>query len=145
MGGGTALEATTAAAGGFSLEVAPGSYLASFSLASFSGPGIAEPVATQVTVGQDNVKLDLVDGHDVLVNLAGTAPTEPPTQPPTEPPHDSGHGRGHGHHHHGGHADHGAGPVPDWAEAHGSGAFADGLQDHLAALVPTVHADTLLS
>jgi len=62
------LSDTTGTAGGYEIAMAPGTYTV-----TFSGGELAAPVVETVTLGNQNVKLDLIDPRDVTAP-ASTAP-----------------------------------------------------------------------
>ncbi len=66
---------TTWAAGGYSLQLAPGTYSV-----SASGAGIGNPVSSTVTLGAQNVELDFTPGSGATSNAAPSITTQPTGQ-----------------------------------------------------------------
>jgi hypothetical protein len=72
------LSDTTGTAGGYEIAAAPGTYTV-----KFSGGGLADPVVKTMTLGDKNVKLDLIDPQDVtapagaeVAGASGSAPLD---------------------------------------------------------------------
>ena len=68
-------------AGGYSLELIPGTFTV-----QFEGGDLSGVVRHTVTVGQDNVKLDVIEGQDVEPILPAPEPVDPGPTPPEPTP-----------------------------------------------------------
>ena len=64
-------------AGGYSLALPPGTYTV-----SFEGGDLDQPYETQVTIGDENVKLDVIEGDTGAVVASVSAATLPPQDDP---------------------------------------------------------------
>lgn len=80
-GNGQTYTTTTMEAGGYQIQLAPGNYSVTFSGDLDRDGQRDDSVTRQVTIGAQNVKLDLATD-----TLSSSTPTPPPTTPPTTPP-----------------------------------------------------------